>query len=174
MTRRTLSLAIAALALALATEMRADDGKTYRWVGEDGRVYSGPNPPPNGRGVIESPASGTAPAPAKPVAPAAAVHPVTPQMPQTVPAAPAQVEKTCGYYGDYIAAWRRAKTSVDAAEQTLDDLNSNTDDYVRQDDSWHIAQVNGAELRLKAAQERLDRAESIATQAGVPQKCLEN
>jgi hypothetical protein len=174
MTRRTLQLAIIALALALATEMRADDGKTYRWVGQDGRVYSGPNPPPNGRGVIESSAPATGPAPAKPVAPAGGVHPVTSPLPQALPAAPAQVEKTCGYYEDYVSSWRREKTSVDAAEQRLDALNSNTDDYVEQNDSWHNAQVDGAELRLKAAQERLDRAESTAMQAGVPQKCLEN
>jgi len=44
-----LSLAVFALALRAS----GDEPKTYRWVGEDGHVYTTTTPPPNGKGLID-------------------------------------------------------------------------------------------------------------------------
>ena len=156
---RAVSLACAALALAWAAELRADEPKTWRWVGEDGHVYTTTTPPPNGRGAIESP-SPAAPAKARPKL---AAKPV-----------PGDGGDLCDRYSDSVVRWRYAKQSVESAEQYLDALNSSTDDYVRQNDSYHFSQVDSATRRLESAEAELDRIESDLVHAGVPQNCLTN
>jgi len=161
--------AIAAVLVAFAADLRADEAKTYRWVGEDGHIYSGPNPPPNGRGVIESPAATpkAAPAPSQPAAKPA----VTPAEPRPSPRA-SSAPNDCKRWNNWLAARLYAKQRVAAIEQDIDRLNSDTDNYVQRNDSAHNAQVDGATASLKAAEDELDRIESDAIAAGVPQGCL--
>lgn len=181
-------LSLLALSLALAGPGRADEPKTYRWVSEDGHVYTSTTPPPDGKGIIE-----VTPVPAaKPAEPALepAAEPDTAAQSSalrrflagaaeerrtTTPAPPASAdgdELDCSRYQIYVDDWRIATRSLQAAQQNLESLQSDTDAYVRRNDSSYERQVDWAETRISQAEDRLRQVESDAARASVPQSCF--
>lgn len=169
------------LLVTAASFAHAGEPKTYRWVGEDGRVYTSTTPPPNGRGVIDAqPAT-----PAKPRAPAAKpAAAMPPSSLRQIPsgnagsgATPARASagdgaSSCARYQGWVDQWRSATRAVAAAEESLDRLQSDTDRYVRRNDSYYETQIESAEARISRAEERLSQVESDATRAGAPQNCF--
>jgi hypothetical protein len=137
--------------LLAAASARADPAKTYRWIGQDGRVYTTTTPPPKGATLVEEKTA----APAKPKAKSSAAD--TP---------------SCGQYQELVDHWRSARRSLAAAEDRLDQLRSDTDDYVRRNDSYYETQIESAEARVRSAEDRVSELESDAARAGVPQNCF--
>jgi hypothetical protein len=176
-----LSLALLTLGLVLASHANADEPKVYRWVGEDGRVYTSTTPPPNGKGLIDSaPASKPKPEPeAKPAdatAPRRTLRQILTGDSESVPVAPSTIatsdETSCARFRDFVDDWRKAKRAVEAAEASVDRLQSETDYYVRRNDSYYDRRLEAAEQAVSRAEERLNQVESDAADAGVPQKCF--
>ena len=171
----------------LASRSRGDEPKIYRWVGEDGHVYTSTAPPPNGRGVIDAKS-----APAKAMVVPAAEKPGEERAPSAAasrsrrpllspnaasaaaqrPASAGGDASNCARYQSWADQWRLATRSVAAAEASLDRLQSDTDDYVRRNDSYYERQVTSAEDRLTRAQDQLRQVEDDAGTAGVPQLCM--
>jgi hypothetical protein len=158
---------LVSLLLALAGHARGDEPKTYRWVGEDGHVYTSTRPPPNGQGVIETPPAPGAKAESPPADPA----------PAAAPQASAEGRGegdggSCTRYSSWVEQWRRAARAVASAGESLDRLRSDTDRYVRRNDSYYEEQLESAEDRVFRAQERRSQIEDDAARAGVPQGCF--
>jgi hypothetical protein len=152
------------LLLALASHARSDEPKTYRWVGEDGHVYTSTTPPPSGKGIIET----------KSVAPPAQAKSAAAK-PATSAPAPASADgngSNCARYQSWVDQWQLATRSVESAEESLDRLQSDTDSYLRRNDSYYETQLESAEDRVSRAQERLNQVEDDAKRAGVPQSCF--
>ncbi|MFI5316613.1 MAG: hypothetical protein ACHQ6T_13005 [Myxococcota bacterium] len=172
-TRRHPILTLILLLLA-APQLRAGEPKTYRWVGEDGHVYTSTTPPPNGKGLIETaPAAAAPPVSPDPAAAPAAAAAAGPGAPAAA-AAPARAggDGPCARYESYVQTWRIATNSVEAAESALDALQSDTNDYVRRDDSYYEGRVETANRRVESAKRRLSQVESDAMRIGVPQNCF--
>ena len=179
-----LSLAVFALALRAS----GDEPKTYRWVGEDGHVYTTTTPPPNGKGLIDDAAP--APAPVRPHAPPApapapaAAHaaPAASAFPpyikprsdaKAVPAAPAPDTEACQPYQDWVHSWRQARANAQAADARLDKVQDDDEHfYLSPNDSGHLDRVEGAQRAADAAHERESSIETEAHRAGVPQSCF--
>jgi hypothetical protein len=155
-------IALLTLLLTAATRAQGDEPKTYRWVGEDGHVYTSTTPPPNGRGAIE----------VKPAQPATTKSPVARGATPAPVANGADGESPCAPYRSWVEEWRAATRVVEAAETSLDRLQSDTDDYVRRNDSYYETQLESAEDRVNRAQQRLSQVESDASRAGIPQSCF--
>jgi len=144
-------VAVSLLVAALAAGARGDGPKVYRWVGQDGRVYTSNSPPPKGVAVIDAK---PAPVPAVPAS-----------------EAPADGE-LCSRYGDYVDAWRSAQRSAESWEETIDRIQSRTDDFLRRDETTYTESLDRANARLDEARERASRIESQGRAAGMPQSCL--
>jgi hypothetical protein len=166
-------------------------------VGEDGRVYTTPTPPPNGRGVIEvkpaAPKARTGNVP-QPAAPSAELSPLRRFLQQAADAqresearaagAAAMAEgdseasragdpaSPCARHMSWVWAWRNADQSVRNAEANLEALQSDTRGFMTSDESWRLRRMEAAEQRVAAAEENLSQVESDATSAGVPSNCL--
>jgi len=189
---RAAKLAPLWLVVALAGAARADEAKVYRWVGEDGHVYTSTTPPPNGKGLIEvkpapTPAAAAkappaaaakdAPTPASTVSLRQLLLGAEPPAPVTKPRAAPQTQPQtqtdeCARYHSLVLEWRQASNSVESARAYVDSLQSQTDGYVRRNDSSYERQVDAAEQRLDAAEDELSRVEGQTQRAGVPQNCL--
>src|SRR4029453_10638854 len=118
--------AAALLLAALAAGARADEPKVYRWVGQDGRVYTSNSPPKDGKGLIEAPAPGK---------PAAAPRAVRAPARSSLAGAPDSEGDSCDRYAAYVANWREAQQPVESWEATIDRLESPTDGFVRRNDT---------------------------------------
>lgn len=184
---RAAKLVPLALVVTLAAVAGADEARVYRWVGEDGHVYTSTTPPPEGKGMID-PKPAPKPAAAK-ATPAAAAKPAPapastlslrqlllgaePAAPAARPSvAPQTQTDECSRYRSLVLEWRQASSSVDSARAYVDSLQSDTDGYVRRNDSYYERQVDAAEQRLDAAEDRLSQVEGQTQRAGVPQGCL--
>ncbi len=189
---QTVWLVLVTLVLCAATHAGADDGKTYRWVGHDGRVYTTPTPPPEGAGTIVEVV------PAKPKkgapAPAAAAEPSLSPLRRflkeaaaaeresqereaeaqaaAAAAAPEEPGNPCARYTNWISSWRYADQGVQNAEDNLERLQSDTRGFMTSNESGRLARMDAAEKRVEAAEERLSQVESDAASAGVPSNCL--
>lgn len=149
------ALAVSLLLGALAAGARADEPKVYRWVGQDGRVYTSNAPPKDGKGLIDAqPQGGAAPAP------------------RSIPAAPDADADSCGRFGAYVANWRSAQQSVESWEATIDRLQSRTDNFIRRDDTTYNESLERANQHLDEAREQASRLEAEGRAAGMPQSCL--
>jgi hypothetical protein len=148
-------VAVALLVGALAAGGRAEEPKVYRWVGQDGRVYTSNAPPKDGKGLIDAQPQGSA-------APA----------PGSIPAAPESDDDSCGRFGAYVVNWRSAQQSVESWEATIDRLQSRTDDFVRRNDTAYNESLERANQHLDEARERASRLEAEGRAAGMPQSCL--
>ena len=146
--RAILRLAVPLLLAALAGGARADEPKVYRWVGQDGRVYTSNSPPKDGVGLITAPARTPA------------------------PAAPDADGDSCDRFGSYVASWRDAQRSVESWEATIDRLESRTDDFVRRNDTAYNDSLDRASQHLDEARERASQIEAEGRRAGMPQSCL--
>lgn len=158
---------LVALLLALASQARGDEPKTYRWVGEDGHVYTSTGPPPDGRGAVETPPAPGAKAESPPANPA----------PAAAPQASAEGRSdadgsSCARYASWVEQWRRAARAVESAEESLDRLQSDTDRYLRRNDSYYEEQLESAENRVSRTEEKRSQIEDDAARAGVPQSCF--
>ena len=131
----------------------------YRWVGQDGRVYTSNSPPKDGKGLIEAPPQGSATAPRSIPAPART----------SIPAAPDSDGDSCGRFGAYVANWRSAQQSVESWEATIDRLQSRTDDFIRRNDTTYNESLDRANQHLDEARERASRLEAEGRAAGMPQ-----
>lgn len=166
-------LVVGLVCAALAWSASAEDGKVYRWVGEDGHVYTSNTPPPDGRGMIDAPP----PAPAKP-APAPA--PARRSAPSAAPAAPARgapdvapAEGTdCARFDGYVTNWRKAQQSIADWEATIDRLESQTDGFMRRNDTAYSNSIDRANEHLEQARDRASQIEAQGRAAGMPQSCL--
>jgi hypothetical protein len=180
-------LSLLALSLALAGPGRADEPKTYRWVSEDGHVYTSTTPPPDGKGIIEVTPVPAAKATAPALEPAAEPDSAAQSSAlrrflagaaegrRTAAPAPASAggdELDCSRYQIYVDDWRIATRSLEAAQQNLESLQSDTDTYVRRNDSSYERQIDWAETRIRQAEDRLHQVESDASRANVPQSCF--
>jgi len=153
-------LAASLLAAAVAAGARAEEPKVYRWVGQDGHVYTSNTPPPNGAGLIEAKPARQAPAAQRASVP-------------NVPASEAPAEgELCGRYDDYVRRWRGAQRTVESWEETIDRIQSRTDDFVRRDETTYTDSLDRANERLDEARERASRIESEGRAGGMPQSCL--
>lgn len=151
MTRRcSARLPVLILWLAAASA-GAEQAKTYRWIGQDGHVYTTTTPPPKNATLVEDKTA----APAKPRA-----QPTAADIP------------SCGQYQELVESWRSARRSLTAAEDRLDQLRSDTDSYVHRNDSYYETQIESAETRVRSAEDRVSELESDAARAGVPQNCF--
>ena len=153
------------LLAALAAGARADEPKVYRWVGQDGRVYTSNSPPKDGKGLIEAPPQGKA---------AAAPRSVPARIPArtSIPAAPDSEGDSCARYAAYVASWRDAQQSVESWEATIDRLESRTDNFVRRNDTAYNDSLDRASQHLDEARDRASRIEAEGRAAGMPQSCL--
>jgi hypothetical protein len=150
-------LTLSVLLGALAGAARGDEAKVYRWVGQDGRVYTSNSPPKDGKGLIDVKPAPQAARPALPAVPASE--------------APAEGE-LCAAYARYVLDWRDAQQSIASWEATIDRLESRTDNFVRRDDSAYNASIDRANGHLDEARERASRIEAEGRAAGMPQSCL--
>lgn len=168
-------LVLGALLGALAAGARADERKVYRWVGEDGRVYTSNTPPPGGKGLIDAPPAKPAPKPAA-AAPRSVAVPrwilAPAEDPRSLPAAPAPDADSCSRWGGVVAQWRDAQQSVASWEATIERLESRTDNFIRRDDTAYHASLDRANQHLDDARARADRIESEGRRDGMPQSCL--
>ena len=164
MSPRVISVfAVAVLLAALAAGARADEPKVYRWVGQDGRVYTSNSPPKDGKGLIEAPPQGkAAPAPRAVRAPART----------SIPAAPDSEGDSCARYVAVVANWRDAQQSVESWEATIDRLESRTDNFLRRNDTAYNDSLDRANQHLDEARDRASRIEAEGRAAGMPQSCL--
>jgi uncharacterized protein DUF4124 len=177
----SVSCVFLAAALVWAAASRADDAKTYRWVGEDGHVYTSTTPPPNGKGLIDAPKpqpakqSAQPAAPATPSAPQPGVFPsyiAAPRAPVPAAPAPAGEDAGCESHSELLARWRAAKQRVDYLDQSIDQMQSDTNSYMYRNDSSYLARLEAMERQSALAQDALSDVESRAQRAGVPMRCL--
>src|SRR5262245_39976001 len=97
-------LVVAFVCAAAASGARADEKKVYRWVGQDGHVYTSNSPPPDGKGLIDAPAPKPAAAPAPKRGILASPPPAAParSAPEVSPADGSE----CARFDGYVTSWR--------------------------------------------------------------------